>query len=102
MNKKLKALEKEIEQIVKRIIISAKLDKQYSNEDFSELYLKLGEYKIEIKDAVVMNRPFVAKMFYLFSTLVLYAKYIDYEPKVMDEIYRLRTNLLSMLDDGIL
>jgi len=95
----MKSLEKDIEPIVKEIILGLRSEKKISPEHFNNLYSKLNEYKDNAKDHNMMFRSFVGKLFYLFSTMVLEAKYTNYDQRFMEEVFRLRVCLLSVFDE---
>lgn len=92
----LKSLEKDIEPLIKCILVDLKLEKKFNEDEFDTLLGKLNEYKVLIRKQEVICRSFAGKLFYLFSTMVLEAKYTSYDPQLMEKIFDLRSALLSL------
>ncbi|MNJ65483.1 hypothetical protein D3C77_614980 [compost metagenome] len=58
-------LEKEMDPILKQIIFDLRPEGKIKNQLFSELYIKLNDYKEMIKGAEQINRSIAGKLFYL-------------------------------------
>ncbi|UHA73752.1 hypothetical protein [Paenibacillus sp. 481] len=93
-------LEKDMEPLIQRIIVELKLEKTIDGSALASLNDKLSVYKTQIKEQNVIPRSFVGKLFYLFSTMVWHAQYVNYRDDIMLEVFRLRTCLLSVFDES--
>ncbi|UHA74901.1 hypothetical protein [Paenibacillus sp. 481] len=93
------SLEKDISQVIKVILLDLRPEKKVEEEKFKQLYSKLDEYKKQISGAEQIQRSIATKIFYLFSTMVVEAKYANYDYKIMEEAFRLRVYLLSFFDE---
>lgn len=95
-------LEKKMDPIIKQIIFDLRPEGKINNQLFSELYSKLNDYKEMLKGAEHINRSIAGKLFYLYSTMIVEAKYKDFENNIIDELLRFRIYLLNVYDDRIL
>ncbi|KJB88836.1 hypothetical protein AZ66_05105 [Paenibacillus sp. E194] len=93
-------IEKEIYQLIKSISVDLKLEKKIDEKQFETLLHHLDTYKYLIRDQNVLCRSFAGKIFYLFSTMVLQAKYVRYDERLMDLIFQLRSSLLCVFDES--
>ncbi|TFE19275.1 hypothetical protein [Cohnella luojiensis] len=98
----LKALEVEIEPLIRKIVLDLRPSKVVDKDTFEQLYSKLNEYTEQIKGHDSLLRSMAGKLFYLFSTMVLEAKYTNYNSEIMDEVFRLRQVLIDVFDENIM
>lgn len=95
-------LEKELDLIIKQIIFDLRPKKRIDEELFNKLYEKLGCYTALIKGSAVISRTVSGELFYLFSTMIVEAKYMKFDNKIMGKIFRLRIYMLNVYDENIL
>lgn len=99
-NVKLELLEKELEPIIKQLILSLRAEKNVDSELMTLLHSKLDYYVELAQNQKLIYRSFIGKMFYLFSTMVLEAKYVNYDKRIMDQVFLLRSKLLIVFDES--
>ncbi|BBI34323.1 hypothetical protein KCTCHS21_37220 [Cohnella abietis] len=92
-------LEKQMEPVIHKIIVDLKIEKTIDYSAINSLNDLLSDYRKQIKDQTLLPRSFVGKLFYLFSTMVLHAHYVNYRGDIMTEVFRLRVYLLSVFDE---
>lgn len=63
---------------------------------FKELYEKLEAYQLLMEGQEYIHRSFAGKIFFLFSTILVNAKFANYDPVIMDEVFRLQQYLFSI------
>ncbi|MCM3288842.1 hypothetical protein M3661_01670 [Paenibacillus sp. MER 180] len=97
----LKSLEKDVGALIKSILVDLKMEKKCNEGEFDILLGKLNEYKFLLRKHEVISKSFAGELFYLFSTMVLEAKYTNYEPQLMKKIFDLRSVLLSLYNEEI-
>lgn len=98
----IRTIEKDIEQLIKKILLDLRPEKKINKDNFDTLYLKIEEYKNLIKDQESLSRSITGVLFYFFSTLVFEAQYIHYDEKIMKEVFRFRIALLNVFDEKFL
>ena len=67
----------------------------------TDLLKLLAEYKVNESNKEGFSKVFYGKLFFLFSTLVNFAKYSGYNAEHMDQIYRLRVGIMDLFSDVI-
>lgn len=88
-----------MDSIIKNIIVQLRTEKSISNSMIDQLINQLDEFKAIIKDQDHISRTFAGKLFYLFSTMVFEAKYMQYDQDIMDVISQLRVCVLKVFDE---
>ncbi|THF82708.1 hypothetical protein [Cohnella fermenti] len=98
----LEQIENDISVLIKQIIFDIRPQKIINPDTFRILYERLDEYKNKIHDSKVLSRSMAGKLFYLYSSMVLEAKYDSYSDRFMNELSKLRISLLHIYDEDML
>lgn len=102
MNDKAREIEKELNPIIKQIILDLRPAKKMDERLFADLHNRLEAYKVCLRGCDTLPRSMAGKLFYLFSTMIVEAKHADYDQRIVDEIMRLRLMLLDIFDETML
>lgn len=92
------SIEKEIEPLIKRVMVGLRTTKKVDVATLEKIHEKLESYTINSRSSILIEKSFVSKIFYLFSTMVLEAHYIGYDKDIMNEVFKLRVSLLNLFD----